>query len=135
MSMPNDASTPEIFENRNGLSFVTTVSSQAEPFRSSETWTSSGWMSRASRTCRSIAVTRREKLRELGLAPIDQLVAVSERQLVVGIDVQPPEQLFLPGCERLEADGFDVGQGQEAEHLQSLSHPDQRGEPPDRLRI
>ena len=84
---------------------------------------------------RQIAVTRREQLRELGLAPIDQLVAVSERQLVVGVDVQPPEQLFLPRRERLEADRFDVGQRQEAEHLQSLFDADQRGEPPDRLGI
>ena len=33
--MPNDDSTPQMLENRNGLSSVTTVSSQAEPFRSS----------------------------------------------------------------------------------------------------
>ena len=32
MSMPNDDSTPQMFENRNGLSSVTTVSSQTESF-------------------------------------------------------------------------------------------------------
>ena len=55
MSMPNDDSTPEMFENRNGLSRLTTVSSQAAPRGSSETCSASGWMSRASRTCRAIA--------------------------------------------------------------------------------
>ena len=30
--MPNDDSTPQMFENRNGLSSVTTVSSQGDAF-------------------------------------------------------------------------------------------------------
>ena len=50
--MPNDDSTPEMFEKRNGLSSVTTVSSQAEPFCSIQRCTSSGLMSRDSRTWR-----------------------------------------------------------------------------------
>ena len=50
--MPNDDSTPQMFENRNGLSSVTTVSSQAVALRSSDRCTSSGLMSRASRTWR-----------------------------------------------------------------------------------
>ena len=33
--MPNDDSTPQMFEKRNGLSSVTTVSSQASPLGSS----------------------------------------------------------------------------------------------------
>ena len=50
--MPNDDSTPQMFENRNGLSSVTTVSSQVAPFRSSAACTWSGLMSRDSCTCR-----------------------------------------------------------------------------------
>ena len=39
MSMPNDDRTPEMFENRNGWSCVSTVSSQPSRFRSSQAWT------------------------------------------------------------------------------------------------
>ena len=150
--MPNDDSTPEMFENRNGLSSVTTVSSQTSPFCSSETCTSSGldvarqprrggrW-----RRVEQPQVARGSPSTNLGISAsadppagaassstssawfaLDQLVAVAERQLVVGVDVQPPEQLFLPRCERLGADRVDVGQRQQAEHLQSLFDADQR---------
>ena len=45
--MPNDESTPEMFENRNGWSCVRTVSSQPASVRSSQAWTASGPRSRA----------------------------------------------------------------------------------------
>src|SRR5262249_3211052 len=51
MSMPNDESTPQMFANSIGLSSVTTVSSHAASVRARRRCTSSGWMSRASRTC------------------------------------------------------------------------------------
>ena len=52
----------------------------------------------------------RQQLGHVGLIVLDALVAVTDRQAVVGVDVQPPEQLLLPRGERLEADRFDVGQ-------------------------
>ena len=55
--------------------------------------------------------------------------------MVVGVDVEPPEQLFLPRRQRLGADRLDVGEGQQAEHLQPLFDADQRGELPDDLGI
>ena len=48
--MPKYDRTPDMFENRNGLSSVTTVSSQMSPFFSSAACTSSRPMFRASRT-------------------------------------------------------------------------------------
>ena len=58
-----------------------------------------------------------------------------ERQVVVGVDVQPPEQLLAPRRQRLEADGLDVGQRHQAEHLQAFFDADQLGERLDDLRI
>ena len=48
--MPKDDRTPQIFENRNGRSFVRTVSSHSEPFRSSQLWIAPGPRTLARRT-------------------------------------------------------------------------------------
>ena len=50
MSMPKYDSTPQMFENRNGLSSETTVSSHASAFFSRKKCASFGRMSRESRT-------------------------------------------------------------------------------------
>ena len=55
--------------------------------------------------------------------------------MIVGIDVQPPEQLFPPRRQRFEADRLDVGQREQTEHLQPLLDPDQLGEVLDDVRI
>ena len=52
MSMPKYDSTPEMFENRYGLSSVTMVSSQTSSWFSRNACTSSGRMPRARRTWR-----------------------------------------------------------------------------------
>ena len=65
----------------------------------------------------------------------DPLVAVADRQLVVRVDVEPPQQLLLPRRQRLRADGLDVGERHEAEHLQPLFDADELGELPDDVRI
>ena len=62
----------------------------------------------------------REQLAESCLVPLDQLVSVPLRKVVVGVDVQTPDELFLPRGERLGTDGLDVGQRHEAEHLQTV---------------
>ena len=66
---------------------------------------------------------------------LEQIVGVAERQPVVGVDVEAPEQIFLPGRQRLGADGADVGERHQAEHLEVLFGADQLGELRDDLRI
>ena len=68
----------------------------------------------------------RLQLGEAGLVALDQLVAVPLRQVVVGVDVEPPEQLLLPRRERLRADRLDVDERHQAEHLQPLLGADER---------
>ena len=70
----------------------------------------------------------RQQLGEPGLVPLDQLVAVPLRQVVVGVDVQTPEQLRLPRRQRLGTDRLDVDERHQAEHLQPLLGADERGE-------
>ena len=149
MSMPKYDSTPEMFENRNGLSSVTTDSSQMSSCFSSEAWTLVRMdvagephvaVDRRETEQREVAARQAvEKRPELGLGDVlgppgdhdveagvvrlDQLVGVAERQAVVGVDVEPPEQLFLPGRQRLRADRADVGERQQAQHLQLLFGP------------
>ena len=77
----------------------------------------------------------RQQLRQLGLVPVDQLVAIAERQLVVGVDVQPPQQLLFPRRQRLGTDRLDVDEGHQAQHLQPLLEADQGGELLDDLGI
>ena len=124
--MPNDDSTPQMFEKRNGLSSVTTVSSHTDSLRSSLMCTSSlamfarqphvrvdglraGQLQIAPRQPfekRVISASGISSGRPLsrsdrpGLVPIDQLVGVGMRQVVVGVDVQPPEQLLFPRRQR-----------------------------------
>ena len=64
-----------------------------------------------------------------------QLVAVAEREVVVGLDVQPPEQVFLPRRQRRAADRLDVDQRHQAQHLQQLFGADQVRELRDDVRI
>ena len=70
-----------------------------------------------------------------GLRALDQIVAVLQRQVVVGVDVEPPEQLFFPSGQRVGADRLDVGERHQAQELQPLLGADQRGELADDLRI
>ena len=72
----------------------------------------------------------REQLVEPGLIALDQLVAVALRQVVVGVDVEPPEQLLLPRRQRLRADRLDVGERHQAQHLQPLLGADERRRTP-----
>ena len=76
-----------------------------------------------------------QDLGERRLVVLDHLVGVRERQEVVGVDVEAPEQLFLPRRERFAADGLDIGQRHEAQHLKPVFDADQFGELPDDLRI
>jgi hypothetical protein len=71
---------------------------------------------------------------QAGLIALDELVAVALRQVVVGVDVEPPEQLLLPRRQRLGAHGLDVDERHQAEHLQPLLGADDRGELLDDLR-
>ena len=137
MSMPNDDSTPEMFENRNGWSCVRTVSSQpaslalepgAGPHRGrgratagrggrpprARTAAGSGAAGPARNASISSAV-RSAGRRSTTSACADWSRSITsspydERQVVVGVDVQPPEQLLLPRRQRLAADRLDVGQ-------------------------
>ena len=59
---------------------------------------------------------------------LDQVVAVLQRQHVVGVDVDAPEQLFLPPRQRVGADRLDVGERHQAQQLQPLLAADERGE-------
>ena len=52
---------------------------------------------------------------------LDQLVGVAEREAVVRVDVEPPEQLFLPGRQRLGADRADVGRASAGTSIFSCS--------------
>jgi hypothetical protein len=64
-----------------------------------------------------------------------ELVAIPERQVVVGIDVEAPEQLLLPRREGGGADRLDVDERQQAEHLQELLGADQPREALDHVRV
>ena len=55
--------------------------------------------------------------------------------MVVGVDVEPPQQLLFPRRQRFRADRLDVGQRHQAEHLQALFGADERGEVLDDVRI
>jgi hypothetical protein len=55
--------------------------------------------------------------------------------VIVGVDIQPPEELLLPPRQRGWADGLDVGDGHEAQHLQPVLDAHGRGEVSDNLRI
>ena len=48
--------------------------------------------------------------------------------MVVGVNVQPPHQLFFPGGERARTDRLDIHERHQAEHLEPLLGPDERGE-------
>ena len=72
---------------------------------------------------------------EAGLVALDALVAVALRQVVVGVDVEPPQQLFLPRRQRVRADRADVGQRHEAQHLQPVLGADEVGELLDDVRV
>ena len=75
--------------------------------------------------------TPREERRGVSLPAGDQVVAVAHCQLVVCVDVEAPQELRLPGCQGFQAHGLDVGERQEAEHLQPILDADQLGELPD----
>ena len=134
--MPNDDSTPQMFENRNGLSSVVTASVQIAvvPLERQvhfvgmdvprqpdvpvdgvglkqlqvalrQPLEESGDLRRG-----QIIRPEAQQLVETGLIAFDQLVAVSLRQVVIGVDVEPPEQLLFPWRQRFRAHGFDVGE-------------------------
>ena len=60
---------------------------------------------------------------------------VAERQVIVGVHIEPPEQLLAPRRQRVRADRLDVDQRQQAQHLQALFDADQIGQLADDLRI
>ena len=70
----------------------------------------------------------REQLVEARFVPLDELVAVALRQVVVGVDVQPPEEFRLPRRQRLRTDCLDVDERHQAEHLQPFFGADERCE-------
>ena len=82
-----------------------------------------------------IVRTLPQQLVESGLIALDQLIAVALREMVVGVHVEPPEQLLFPRRQRLRADRFDVDERHQAEHLQALFGADERREVLDDLRI
>jgi hypothetical protein len=59
----------------------------------------------------------------------------TEREADARVGVQPPQPILLPGCQRIGADGLDVDERQQAEHLQQLLAADQSGEPRDHVRV
>jgi hypothetical protein len=65
----------------------------------------------------------------------DELIAVAERQVVVGIDVQAPEELFFPRRHRVRTDRLDVDEGHQAQHPQQLFGSHHVREPFDDVRI
>ena len=73
--------------------------------------------------------------RDALLRAVDHLVAVGQRQVVVGADVEPPQQLLFPGRERSAAHRLDVDQREQAEHLQPLLGADQGRERPHHVRV
>ena len=161
MSIPNDDSIPQMFENRNGLSCVTTVSSQVSSLRSREQVQLVGAhvprqpdMPVNRIAIEQLEVATRKAFQhaaDLGLgeirrgdsrraprhrlAAIDQVVAVAEGQLVVRVDVESPQELLLPGRQGLEAHGLDVGERQQAQHLQPILPADELRELTDDLRV
>ena len=66
---------------------------------------------------------------------VNHFVAVRERQVVVRVNVEPPQQLLLPRRERFPADGLDVGERHQAQHLQAILDADEVGELPHDLGI
>ena len=145
-----------MFENRNGLSSDTTVSSHASAFFSRKKCASFGrdvarqpdmTIDRVLRKENQISPRQPfEEARHVGfrnvrrpvclqrgdqrLIAIDDVVAVAERHVIVRVDVQPPQQLFFPGGQRLRADGADVAQREQHEHLQLLFGAEHRRELP-----
>jgi hypothetical protein len=73
--------------------------------------------------------------RQSRLVLLDQLVGVGKCEVVVGIDIEPPEQLLFPRRQRAGPHRFDVGERQEAQHLQHLLGADDAGEAPGDIRI
>ena len=69
------------------------------------------------------------------LARRNHLVAVAQRQVVVGVDVQAPQELFLPGREGLRGRALNVHQGQQAQHSEPFLGADQPRELPGHLRV
>ena len=66
-----------------------------------------------------------DTLGDAGLRPLDQLVAVLERQVIVRVDVEPPEQLLFPRRQGVEAHRLDVRERHQAEQLEPLFDADQ----------
>ena len=50
----------------------------------------------------------------------DELVGVAECEPIVRVDVDPPEHVFLPGCERVGTDGANVHMRHQTQQLQVL---------------
>ena len=76
-----------------------------------------------------------ERARQPGLLVLDAFVGVLERQVVVGVHVEPPEQFLAPRRQRVRTDGLDVDECEQAQHLQPLFVDDQVRELADDLRI
>ena len=70
----------------------------------------------------------RLQLGEARLVALDQLVAVPLRQVIVGVDVEPPEELRLPRRQRVRAHGLDIDNRHQTEQLETLLRADERRE-------
>jgi hypothetical protein len=57
------------------------------------------------------------------------------REVVIRIDVQPPQQLLFPRRQRAGAHRFDIGERHQAQHLQALFGADEGREVLDDLGI
>ena len=120
-----------MFEKRNGLSSVTSVSSQTSSWFSREGvhFVADECRARAARgdrrhRGRSVSDSGAAVLRESATSSsrrcrpdarqssterpariaLEQIVGVAEREPVVGVDVEPPEQVFFPRRQRVGAD-------------------------------
>ena len=163
MSMPKYHSTPATFEQQVQRLVERDDSSAPTPRRGSRGWcaprrdesparAARGDRSRRDRTAARVPARQAaQKLGELGLGnipgrPADddgearrvvphELVAVAERQVIVGVHVQTPEQLFLPRGQRVRAHRLDIDERHEAQHLEELLGADDVREALDDVRV
>ena len=65
--------------------------------------------------------------RHAGKIAFDQMIPVAERQPVVGIDVNAPEQILFPGRQRVGRNCTDVGERQQTQQLEVFLGADKFG--------
>ena len=66
---------------------------------------------------------------------LQQLVGIAEREPVVGVHVEPPQQVFLPRRQHVGVDRADVGERHQAQQLEPLFRADEIGKLLDDVRI